>query len=131
MKLLEEIEIQPEPTPMRVKRRKNRFLKFIGSGEFQKYVLVLSRKRLAEGNDHYGEVAFHAGEPSRYIIINPYNGNLATTICTIIHEILHIMNPKSKEKNIAKWELEIFNDLAPTEISVVLSLAFKNIVWDE
>jgi hypothetical protein len=102
-------------------------LRFLKSKDFfDQWDILISRKAFVDGTTHYAEV----DEEERCIIINPYKEFIHFP-ASVVHEVLHILHPRSREKTILRWEHEVMTDISPSEITALLTRVFSNIIWDE
>lgn len=112
----------------RIKSLKNEVLDFVSLGDFSNWVVKVSRKSFFDGAKHYAEI----DPATKTLIINPYK-ELIYFLPSVIHEVLHIIHPRSQEKTIRRWENEVANDLSPSEKTAFLNNIFVkgNVLWDE
>lgn len=108
--------------------RKLLLLRFIESDEFLKWTIRISQKSLTMGTQHFAEVSLE----ERLITINPHK-TMAQFMESVVHEILHILFPKSRENTILRWEQAVISDMSPSEMTKVLTVLFsrQRVVWDE
>ncbi len=110
----------------RVKLQKQSVLDFVTGDDIFNWKVVISRKALTEGVNHYAEVDFNR----RCITINPHR-SVVDSVRSIVHEILHILHPNSREKTVLRWENEIFTDLSPLETTMIIQQVYGRAIWDE
>jgi hypothetical protein len=109
------------------KKLKAEIFEFLASDAFKEWTVVFSSKSLAESSEHYGEVDLQA----KIITINPRKP-MIDCVSTLVHEILHILRPRSYEKTIYRWQGEIKKHLSPLEITSLLHAIFvSKVIWDE
>jgi len=110
-----------------VKARKAAIFKWLNT-ESDEWEVLISRKSLELGDAHYAEVDLE----DKTIMINPYK-TVNDFVASLVHEILHILNPRSYEKTILRWEAEIIHDMSPSEKTALLTLVFSKgmVQWDE
>jgi len=112
----------------RIKSLKNEVLDFVLTGDFSSWSVLISRKSFSDGAKHYAEVDFER----KCLIINPHK-EFIHFLPSVVHEILHIIYPRSQEKIIRRWENEIMDDLSPSEKTSLLNNIFTkgHVHWDE
>jgi hypothetical protein len=110
------------------KRIKAEVLSFLATSEGQEWKILISRKGFLDGSTHYAEVCVD----DKSIKVNPYKPFIEC-LASFVHEILHILYPRSYEKTIQRWEKAIIEDLSPSEKTSFLQLIFshKLMSWDE
>lgn len=108
--------------------RKLHLLRFIESAEFANWVIRISQKSLTLGTHHFAEVSLD----ERLITINPHK-TMAQFVESVVHELLHVLYPKSREDTILRWEQAVISDMSPSEITKLLAVLFskQRVVWDE
>lgn len=112
----------------RIKLLKNDVINYLNSFEFESWKILLSRKAFPDGAKHYAEVDCSL----KRIIINPYK-EFIYFVPSIVHEILHILYPRSFENTIKRWEKEVMTDMSPSETTALLASVFAEgkVIWDE
>lgn len=111
-----------------IRSRKHAILEFLDSDEFANWTVRISQKSLTLGTRNYAEVSVH----ERLITVNPHK-TMAQFVDSVVHEILHILYPTSRESSILRWEEAVINDMSPSEMTRLLTVLFsrKRVVWDE
>lgn len=112
----------------RIKLLKNKVIDFIKSEAFKEWTLHISRKAFYDGATHYAEVDLE----TKRIIVNPYKEFIHFLPC-VVHEVLHILHPRSHESTVKRWDDEVNADLSPSEKTDLLVAIFTNgrVIWDE
>jgi len=108
------------------KRLKVEIFAFLASDEFKNWTIIFSHKSLTESSKHYAEVDID----NKIITVNPLKP-FTECLLSIIHEILHILRPRSYEKTIRRWEHDIAEQMSPLETTSLISAVFSGkVIWD-
>lgn len=109
------------------KKLKAEIFAWFASEASKEWTFVFSHKSLTTSSAYYAEVDYE----NKIITINPQK-TLLLCINSIIHEVLHIIRPNSREKTILRWEQEIREHLSPLETASLLYAVFgSKVVWDD
>jgi len=108
------------------KKLKAEIFAFLGSDDFKEWTIVFSHKSLTESSNHYAEVDL----ANKIITVNPLKP-FSECILSVIHEILHILRPRSYEKTIRRWEHDIAGHMSPLETTSLIAAVFTSkVIWD-
>jgi hypothetical protein len=111
-----------------IRARKHAVFEFIHSQEFLNWTVRISQKALTMGTKHFAEVSVE----EKLITVNPHK-TVVQFLESIVHEILHVLHPRSREATILRWEREVMDDMSPSERTDLLTSLFftRRVVWDE
>lgn len=68
---------------------------------------------------------------SKELVLNPKNETLDEFVCTIVHEILHIMSPETPEPTVTRLENGLEELLTPSDRTTIFRAAAACVEWEE
>jgi len=106
---------------------KQEIFQFLISVDAPNWSLHLSTKTMEDGTD-FAEVNLG----TQRLNINPTK-TVKEMVLSLVHEMLHIINPNTREATILRWEEEIMKDISALEIATLLRAVFTTLkgVWDD